>query len=464
MLNTSNLYKYQRTAIEHIVKNPYCGVFLDMGLGKTVSTLTAIEKLAFYFYEVKRVLIVAPKRVAENTWTQEIKNWEHLQNLTAKVIKGSPRQRYEALDSPDLIHIISRDNLKWLTEVLDKSNRLSHYDMLVLDELSSFKNIRTQRFKACKKLRLRAKRVVGLTGTIIPNGYLDLYPQMFLLDNGERLGKTKTRYVQTYFYPKAQNGHIVYSYGLRAGAEETIKNKIKDICISMTKEDYLTLPPFRIIDERISLTEGEKKIYKQMARDAVAEFAGVELTTSNAATLSNTLMQLAGGAVYCQDATGSRSYKEIHTAKIEKLTEIVEASDSPILIAYNFKHERDRIWDALKAYNPITLDNSERINEWNEGRHKVAIGHPASIGHGLNIQHGGNVIVWFSLSWSLELYQQFNARLHRQGQTKPVIIYRLITEGTIDERVAEMLNVKGETQDRLMDGLKVYIDDIIQQN
>lgn len=460
MLNASNLYKYQRVTADHIIKNPYCGVFLDMGLGKTVSTLTAIEALAFDALDIQSVLIVAPKRVAENTWTSELKRWTHLQHLTAKVITGTPKQRWEAVQSPALIHIISRDNLKWLVDTLRRYNQLNKYDMLVLDELSSFKNSNSQRFKACKHLRANAKRTVGLTGTIIPNGYLDLYTQMYLIDGGKRLGRTKTEYISTYFYPKAQNGHIVFSYGMRKGAEETIKNKIKDICISMTKTDYLDLPPCRVVDREVHLSKKEMDLYKSLARDAVATFDGIELTAMNMANLSNTLTQLSGGAVYTQGPTGERIAKEIHTAKLETLCEIVEASSSPVLIAYNFIHEYERIKEALKAYKPITLDTSKAIDEWNKGLHHVAIGHPASIGHGLNIQHGGNTIVWFSLAWSLELYQQFNARLHRQGQTKPVTIYRLITKGTIDERIAEMLGVKGKTQDGLMQDLKAYIDDI----
>lgn len=457
MLDISNLYSYQKATAKHIIKNPFCGVFLDMGLGKTVSTLTAIDTLVFDTYEIKSVLIVAPKRVAENTWTSELKNWKHLQHMTAKVIAGTPKQRWEAVNTPALIHIISRDNLKWLVDTLSKFKQLDKFDMLVLDELSSFKNSNSQRFKACKKLRATAKRTVGLTGTIIPNGYLDLYTQMYLIDGGERLGRTKTQYIQNYFYPKAQNGHIVYSYGLRKGAEALIKNRIKDICISMTKADYLTLPPCRIVDKVVNITPSEMDKYNAFARDAVLSLDGVELTAINMANLSGVLLQLSGGAVYAQNERGERCTKVIHSAKVEALAEIVETSDSPVLIAYNFVHEYERIKEALKKYNPIRFDTPNAIDEWNKGLHRVALGHPASIGHGLNIQHGGSVIVWFSLPWSLELYQQFNARLYRQGQSKPVIIYRLITAGTIDERVAFMLEDKGKTQDNLMDDLKAYI-------
>lgn len=458
MLDRCNLHDYQLRTIEHIIKNPYAGVILDMGLGKTVSTLTAVDSLAYDYCEIDRVLVIAPKRVAESSWSNEIKQWKHLKDMKMSLIVGTQKQRAEALRRKALVYVISRDNLGWLRDELTTMKKQDYFDMLVLDELSSFKNSSTERFKACKFLRAKAKRCVGLTGTLMPNGYKDLFAQIYLLDGGNALGRFKTKFMEQYFVPTARNGATIYDWKLRQGAEEILQAKLKPFCISMRKEDYLSLAKSIVIDYFVELSPKEYKEYKELERSAVLSIEGAELTTTNAASLSNALCQLAGGAIYTDASdeliNGKRPFIEVHKAKIDALKELVENADSPVLIAYNYKHEKERIIEALKEYKPLEFATAKDVEEWNSGKRAVAIGHPASIGHGLNLQRGGSIIVWYSLTWSLELYQQFNARLDRQGQSRSVRIYHLLTKYTIDEKISKALQGKGEMQNQMMNALK----------
>lgn len=450
MLNETNLHPYQRHCVEHIMQHEACALLLDMGLGKTVSTLTALQHLKYDEYAIDKTLIIAPKRVAEHTWTDELDKWEHLRGLTASKILGNETQRRKAVEAEADLYIVNRENVAWL--VANYINAWP-FDCVVIDELSSFKSSKSQRFRAMRLARSRVSRIVGLTGTPAPNGLLDLWAQMYLIDQGQRLGKTITGYRREYFVEGRRNAQIVYDYKLRPESEMRIKDRIKDICISMTKEDYLSLPECIVRDVPVRLSTADAKRYEDFERAQVMSLLGTEITAVNAAALSNKLAQYANGAIYDE----AREVHDVHTAKIEALQDIVESSTSNVLIAYAYKHDRDRILQALSAYNPRELNHPEDLIAWNSGEVKVLIGHPASMGHGLNIQAGGNVIVWFGLTWSLELYMQFNARLHRQGQDKPVIIHRLVTAGTIDERIAKSLEGKRQTQDGIMEAVKALI-------
>lgn len=457
MLQESQLHNYQRACVEHIVQHPYCGLFLDMGLGKTISTLTAIASLKYDYCEISRVLVVAPKRVAETVWAEEAAKWEHTSFLKVSKVVGSQKERLAALSVMADIYVVSRDNIAWLVEYFN--NKLP-FDMLVLDELSSFKNHTSQRFKSLRIPRLTLKRVVGLTGTPAPNGYMDLWSQMWLIDRGERLGKTITAYRKAYFKPEVTNGHIVYKYGMVSGSDAIIKDKISDICISMKAKDYLELPESIIVDVPVKLSHELYVNYKTFEREQVlkiiegGEASPEEIGATSAAALTNKLLQYASGFVYDAD----KEPHFIHDIKLDALEELVEqANGQSVLIAYNFVEDYNRIMNRLKAYNPVVLESEKNIADWNAGKIQVALAHPASAGHGLNLQDGGHIIIWYDLTWSLELYQQYNARLHRQGQTKPVTIYRIITSNTHEVRVAEALSYKNATQDKLTEGIKAKI-------
>ena len=451
MLNRNNLHDYQNRAVNHILQNEGCGLFLDMGLGKTISTLTAIDELMYDKYEVNKVLVIAPKRVAEDTWMNETANWEHVKHLSLSLVLGTAQQRLWALDRKADIYVINRENVKWL---IDHYNEKFPFDMVVVDELSSFKSPASQRFKALRKVRPLVKRVVGLTGTPQPNSLLDLWSQLYLLDMGKRLGRTITRYRDEYFKPGQRNGHVVFNYLPLKGSEDEIHKLIGDICISMTAEDYLDLPEKIIRDMKISLTADEMKKYNEFEKTQVLSMQDADITAVNAATLTNKLLQYASGAIYDED----RTVHEVHTKKLEALDELVEASNSPVLIFYNYKHEESRIMKSLKAYKPRKLETAEDIKLWNKGKIQVLLAHPASAGHGLNLQKGGNNIIWFSTPWSLELYLQANARLHRQGQGKPVIIHRIVVRGTHDERVIKAIANKSTGQESLMEATKYLIN------
>lgn len=457
-MTEADLHNYQRACVAHIIEHPYCGVFLDMGLGKTVSTLTAVNDLMNDYCEISSVLVVAPKRVAESVWQEEAAKWEHLSRLTFSKITGPARKREEAARKKADIHIVSRDNLAWLVALF--GGRLP-YEMVVADELSSFKSHQAQRWKALRAARPYLRRFVGLTGTPAPNGLIDLWPQIFLMDRGERLEKTVTAYRQKYFRPGKTNGHVVFSYTLLNDAEARIRDRIKDICISMKAEDYLQLPERTDNYIRLRMPDDIKARYDSFEREKVLELLGSAegdadlISVVNAAALSNKLLQFANGAVY----DGDKNARPVHNIKLEALKEIVEdANGQPVLVAWTYQFDRDRIREALKAYGPRELKDGRDIDDWNAGRVQVMLAHPASAGHGLNLQAGGHIIVWFGQTWSLELYQQFNARLYRQGQTRQVIVHHLVLQDTHDEDVVRALKGKREKQNALMDSIKAKID------
>ena len=404
----------------------------------------------FNSFEVSKVLVIAPKRVAEDTWSKESVKWDHTKHMRVSKVLGTEKQRIEGLETDSDIYAINRENVKWLIDYFRVLKKWP-FDMIVIDELSSFKSSSSQRFKALKVIMPLVKRVIGLTGTPAPNGYLDLWPELYLLDRGERLGKTITGFRERYFTPGRRNGYTVFDWDLKPGAEEAIQNKISDICISMSATDYLTLP--ERIDNVISvkLSASEKKKYDDFEKEQLMQIdEDSSVIALTAATVSNKLLQMANGAVY--DSNGKSI--EIHDRKLEALEEILEFNPDPVLVFYNFRHDFDRLKKHFKELKPRTLETSEDISDWNEGKIRLLLAHPASVGHGLNIQAGGNVIVWFGLNWSLELYQQANARLYRQGQQKGVIIHHLITEGTVDEDVMKALERKDAGQAALLEAVK----------
>lgn len=458
MLKKSDLHKYQLVCAEHIINHPYCGLFIDMGLGKTISTLTAIDILMFDYCEVNSVLVVAPKRVAESVWQEEAEKWEHTKHLRFSKIIGTQAQRIAAIKVKADIYIISRDNIAWLC-ALYGGGKLP-FDMVVIDELSSFKSYKSERFKAMRGARVYLKRLVGLTGTPAPNGLIDLWPQVYLMDRGERLEKTITRYREKYFRPGRTNGNVVYSYDLLSDSEFLIHKKIEDICISMKASDYLEMPMRTDNYIKLIMPEALRKKYVGFEKEKVLDLfnqdnGSTEVNVVNAAALSNKLLQFANGAIYDEE----RKVYPIHDIKLEALKEIIDdANGQPVLIAWTYQFDRDRILEYLKKYNPRELKGDKDIKDWNEGKVQVMLAHPASAGHGLNLQAGGHIIVWFGQTWSLELYQQFNGRLYRQGQQGHVIIHHLILEGTHDEDVIKALRAKDKKQDSLMNSIKAKID------
>lgn len=472
MLTESNLHNYQKVCVEHIITHPFCGVFLEMGLGKTVSTLTAVNYLMNDYCEINSVLVIAPKRVAESVWEEEAEKWDHLKYLRFSKIIGTEKQRLQALYAKADIYIISRDNVAWLC-ALYGGGKLP-FDMVVIDELSSFKSYKSIRFKALRGARPYLKRLVGLTGTPAPNGLIDLWPQIYLMDRGIRLEKTISRYREKYFRPGQTNGHVVYSYNLAENSEELIHEKIKDICISMKSDDYLEMPERTDNYIKLKMPEQLKKQYDDFEKNKVLDLfkpeqeysddtgepvdKPVEINAVNAAALSNKLLQFANGAIYGSDEAVKKIYP-IHDIKLEALKEIIDdANGQSVLVAWTFRFDKDRIMEYLKKYKPRELKDNRDIKDWNEGKIQVLLAHPASAGHGLNLQAGGNIIVWFGQTWSLELYQQFNARLYRQGQRNRVIINHLVLEGTHDEDVIKALKSKDKKQNALMNSIKAKID------
>lgn len=438
-------HDYQTRAKDFILEHPKAGMLLEMGLGKTVITLTAIDVLINELFEVDRVLVIAPKRVAEDTWTREHAKWDHLRHLRVSKVLGSPEQRRRALAVDADIYVIGRDNVVWLVE---QCRQGWPFDMVVIDELSSFKNPQAKRFRALKKVIPKASRVVGLTGTPSANGLMDLWAEIYLLDRGERLGYTLGAYREKYFRPGARNGYVVFKWEPLRGSREKIEAAISDICISMSADDYLTLP--KRIDNLIpvKLSPQEMKQYKTMEAEQLLHIDDEDVVALNAAAVMTKLLQIANGSVYSHEGNVVR----LHDAKLEALLEIIDTTDSPVLIFYSYKHDLAAIKTAIPGAR--TLDGPEDIAEWNAGRVQVLLAHPASVGYGLNLQEGGHVIVWYGLTWSLELYQQANARLYRQGQDKPVIIHHLIAEGTVDEQVMRALQEKDMSQAALMAALK----------
>lgn len=458
MLKKSDLHNYQLACVEHIIEHPYCGLFLDLGLGKTVTTLTAIEALIFDYCEVDSVLIIAPKRVAESVWQEEAEKWEHLRHLTFSKIIGTQKQRQEAIRAQANIYIISRDNIAWLC-ALYGGGKLP-FDMVVIDELSSFKSYKSERFKAMRGARLYLKRLVGLTGTPAPNGLIDLWPQIYLMDRGDRLEKTITRYREKYFRPGRTNGNVVFSYDLMEDSEYIIHKKIEDICISMKSEDYLEMPVRTDNYIKLRMPDSIKKKYEDFEKEKVIDLLNNQgeenaINVVNAAALSNKLLQFANGAIYDEN----RNVYKVHDIKLEALKEMIEdANGQPVLVAWTFQFDRDRIIKYLKAYNPRELKTPKDIEDWNASKIQVMLAHPASAGHGLNLQAGGHIIIWFGTTWSLELYQQFNGRLYRQGQKEHVIINHLILQGTHDEDVIRALKAKDQKQNSLLNSIKARID------
>lgn len=422
-----------------------------------MSTLTAIDELIYDRFEVSKVLVIAPKRVADDTWTGEASKWDHLQHLTFSKILGTVAQREAALQADADIYLVNRENVVWLVERLRKR---WPFDMVVVDELSSFKSNQAKRFKALRAVRPLVKRFVGLTGTPAPNGLMDLWPEVYLLDRGERLGKTITGYRDRYFYPGKRNGFTVFTWEAKEGAEEAIHKRISDICISMKAEDYLRLPEQVVNDIRIRLDPAEMAKYRELEREKLMELDGQEITALSAAAVWGKLLQLANGAVYNDDKTVT----ELHNKKLDALEDILEAScGHPVLVFYNFRHDYDRLMERFGKLNPRAIQTSADIRDWNAGRIQLLLAQPASMGHGLNIQAGGHIIVWFGLNPSLELYQQANARLHRQGQEEAVIIQRLIVDGTVDEDVVWKLEDKDERQESLMEAVKARIERIREE-
>ena len=470
MLTEKNLHNYQKAAVEFIIAHPYCGVFLDLGLGKTVSTLTAINCLMFDYCEINSVLVIAPKRVAESVWQEEAEKWSHLKHLRFSKIIGPQKRRISALvETKADIYIISRDNVAWLCAMYG-GGKLP-FDMVVVDELSSFKSYKSERFKALRGARPYLKRLVGLTGTPAPNGLIDLWPQIYLMDRGERLEKTISKYREKYFRPGQTNGHIVYSYNITENSDKIIHKKIEDICISMKADDYLEMPLRTDNYIKLKMPSNIKKQYDNFEKNKVLDLINlehestkeengpVEINAINAAALSNKLLQFANGAVYDEN----RNIFPIHDIKLEALKEIVEDSNGQsVLIAWTYQFDRDRIMKYLEKYKPRELKTNKDIEDWNAGKIQVMLAHPASAGHGLNLQSGGNIIVWFGQTWSLELYQQFNARLYRQGQQKRVIIHHLILEGTHDEDVIKALKAKDKKQNSLINSIKAKINKYIK--
>ena len=444
-------YEYQQAAIRWILKNPRCGLLLDMGLGKSVITLTAVQQLMDYC-EVSRTLVVAPKKVAETTWTAEAEKWEHLKGLRVVKVMGTKKQRKLALASKADVYVIGRDSFVWIVGLYGGN---LPFDVLVIDELTSFKSSKSNRFKAMRMATPTVSRVIGLTGTPAPNGLIDLWAQMYCIDMGARLGKSVTKYRETYFETHKWN-NIIVRCDVKKGCEEVIRAKIADICLSMQAKDYLQLPDMITHTEKVELSSKTMAAYTKFEKEKVLEFQeehtgeASNILANSAAGLMNKLSQFANGAIYDED----RNVHEVHDEKLDRLAEIIEAANgSSVLVFYQFKHDIDRIAKKLKGYRVKVYQGEAELKEWNAGKIDVLLAHPASTAFGLNMQAGGHYIVWYGTGWNLELYQQANARLHRQGQQYPVTVYQLICTGTVDERAAAALESKKGVQQGLLDSL-----------
>ena len=448
-----NPYDYQEYATNFILEHPIAAIFLDCGMGKSVISLTAIDSLLFDAYDVKKVLVVAPLRVARDTWPKEIKKWDHLKDLTYSVVVGSEMERFKALNKKASIYIINRENVDWL---VNKSHYEFDFDMLVIDELSSFKSCKSKRFKSLLKVRHKLKRIVGLTGTPSSNGLMDLWAEFRLLDGGKRLGRFITNYRNNFFVPDKRNAQIVFSYKPKEGAKEEIYRLISDISISMMSCDYLKLPECIYNNVEVTLDQKEMSLYKKLAKEMVLTLKDKEIDAINAASLSNKLLQMANGAIYDEN----KEVIAIHEKKLEALEDLIEsANGKPVLIAYWYKHDLERIRDKFKEARCIKT--SQDIDDWNAGKIDIGLIHPAGAGHGLNLQEGGATLIWFGLTWSLELYQQTNARLHRQGQLATVIVHHIVCKDSIDEDVLLALERKDETQSSLINALKARVGDYL---
>lgn len=441
-------HNYQNYAKDFILAHKVSALFLDCGLGKTITTLTAINELMYDSFETSKVLIIAPLRVAQSTWKEEIEKWDHLNLLRYSIAVGDEKERLKALKQNSDIYIINRENVDWL---VTKSGIDFNFDMLIIDELSSFKSHTSKRFKSLLKIRPYFERVVGLTGTPSSNGLMDLWAEFRILDLGERLGRYITHYRNEYFLPDKRNGMVIFSYKPQPHAEERIYRRLADITISMKSTEYLKMPELILNELEINLDEEDQTKYKKFKKEMVMTIQEKEIDAINAASLSNKLIQLANGSIYDED----KKFYEVHNKKLDKLEEIIEsANGKPVLVAYWFKADKERIEKRFKVKEIKTADD---MKQWNKGMIDLALIHPASAGHGLNLQSGGSTLVWFSLTWSLELYQQTNARLYRQGQKDTVVIHHLITKNTIDEDIMKSLKRKDKTQEALMRAVKVRI-------
>ena len=443
-------HDYQKFAVDFIETHPEAAVLLECGLGKTSITLTALNDMMFDRFEVHKVLIIAPIRVCRNSWAAEIEKWDHLKGMTYSLVLGSRDQRLAALRQKAELSIITRENVQWLIE---SSGMPFDFDMVVIDELSSFKNHQSKRFKALRKVRPFVKRIVGLTGTPCSNGLMDLWAEFRLLDMGQRLGRFITQYRNTFFLPDKRNGQIIYSYKPMPGAEDAIYGQISDITISMKSTDHLKMPELVSTRYEVYLSDAEADRYEELKQALILQLPDGEVTAANAAALTGKLAQLANGAIYAD--TGDTI--EFHDRKLDALEDIIEsANGKPILVAYWFRHDLQRI---KKRFDVRELKSSKDIADWNGGKIPVAVIHPASAGHGLNLQAGGSTLIWFGLTWSLEFYQQTNARLWRQGQSSgTVVIQHIITKDTIDERILKALEAKDRTQAALIDAVKVTLE------
>lgn len=441
-------HNYQNYAKDFILAHKVSALFLDCGLGKTITTLTAINELMYDSFEISKVLIIAPLRVAQSTWKEEIEKWDHLNLLRYSIAVGDEKERLKALKQNSDIYIINRENVDWL---VTKSGIDFNFNMLIIDELSSFKSHTSKRFKSLLKIRPYFERVVGLTGTPSSNGLMDLWAEFRVLDLGERLGRYITHYRNEFFLPDKRNGAVIFSYKPQPNAEERIYHRLEDITISMKSTEYLKMPELILNELEINLDEEDQIKYKKFKKEMVMTIQEKEIDAINAASLSNKLIQLANGSIYDED----KKFYEVHNKKLDKLEEIIEsANGKPVLVAYWFKADKERIEKRFKVKEIKTADD---IKQWNTGMINLALIHPASAGHGLNLQSGGSTLVWFSLTWSLELYQQTNARLYRQGQKNTVVIHHLITKNTIDEDIMKSLKRKDKTQEALMRAVKARI-------
>lgn len=445
--------KYQKYTTEKIINEPFVGAFLDMGLGKSVSTLTAINELKFNYFQVNRVLVIAPLKVAETTWSDEIEKWKHLSNLTYTKVLGTAKNRKAALNENVDIYIMNRENVTWLVDYLGDD---WFFDMVVLDESSSFKNYKAKRTKSLIKVRPKIKRLVELSGTPSPRGLEDLWSQVYLLDQGERLGKNITAYRSRYFDPQILPFGCIWKP--KTGADEAVLNKISDICITMKSEDYLELPPMIENIVKVELDSKAKKAYQTMEKELILELPDGEVDALSASALSIKLLQIAGGAVYGED----KQVLEVHKSKIDALTELIESlQGEPVIVFYSFVHELDRIRKALSARSKLKVrafTDAGDVKDWNAGKIEVLLAHPASTAYGLNMQDGGHHIIWFGLTWNYEEFIQANKRLHRSGQDKPVIIHQLVCKDTRDEDVLKALNLKDKSHDFVMESLKARIE------
>lgn len=453
-------HKYQEYAINKILETPYVGLFLEMGLGKTVSTLSAIDLLINDYLEQGKVLVIAPLRVADDTWAREVDKWDHLRHLTISKVLGSVTDRRRALKQNADIYVINRENVEWLVAEYGSG---WPFETVVIDELSSFKNHQAKRFKALRRVRPLIKRLIGLTGTPSPNGLIDLWAPMYLLDQGERLGKTIGGFRDRYFNPGKRDGHIVYNWKAKTTAEEQIYERIGDITVSMKAEDWLELPELRIIDHPVEMDDKAKKLYRKLEKELLLPYADADVVATTAAVLSNKLLQMASGAVYDE----IKGIKQIHDTKLDRLEDLIESANGrPVMVMYYFKHSLERLQKRFKQARVLRKgkDGLQDIADWNDNKTEILLLHPKSAGHGLNLQESDcQTVIWFDMIWSLEEYQQANARVYRQGQRNNIAIYRLVTQGTMDQDAVAALERKSSGQEELMQAVKARIEEVIKR-